>query len=100
VSKYHIHATDGDIGHAQGLLIDEANWAIRFIFVETGNWWLGHHVLVAPNWIERVSYERSSIYMNLTRGQLSGAPPYEADAPLPREPDVWICDRSASHTAH
>src|SRR5450759_605998 len=31
VIGYHIHATDGDIGHVEGLLIDEETWAIRYI---------------------------------------------------------------------
>jgi hypothetical protein len=56
VSKYHIHAKDGDIGHVQGLLVDERSWAIRFMIVNTSNWWLGHQVLVAPEWIDDVSW--------------------------------------------
>jgi hypothetical protein len=48
VVDYHIEATDGDIGHVQGLLVDEEIWAIRYMVVDTSNWWLGHKVLVAP----------------------------------------------------
>jgi hypothetical protein len=48
VMNYHIEASDGGIGHVQGLLLDEDTWAIRYIVVDTSNWWLGHQVLIAP----------------------------------------------------
>ncbi|HWG68883.1 MAG TPA: hypothetical protein VN692_05625 [Steroidobacteraceae bacterium] len=35
VLKYHVHATDGDIGHVRGLLIDEKTWSIRYMVVNT-----------------------------------------------------------------
>jgi len=34
---YHIHATDGDIGHVRSFLVDEETWAIRYIIVDTSN---------------------------------------------------------------
>jgi hypothetical protein len=43
--KYPIRATDGDIGHVHALLADDETWAIRYLIVETSNWWLGHQVL-------------------------------------------------------
>ena len=49
VMGYHIEATDGDIGHVQGLLVDEETWAIRYMVVDTSNWWLGHKVLIPTN---------------------------------------------------
>ena len=53
VVGYHIHATDGEVGHVEGFLIDDETWAIRYLVVNTSNWWLGHKVLIAPQWIER-----------------------------------------------
>jgi len=54
VMKYHIRATDGDIGHVSGLLVDDETWAIRYLIIDTSNWWLGHQMLIAPQWIEDV----------------------------------------------
>jgi len=47
VVGYHIEASDGEIGHVQGLLVDEESWAIRYLVVNTSNcggsvttcWW-------------------------------------------------------------
>src|ERR1019366_7355911 len=38
VTGYHIQATDGEIGHVQGLLVDEETWAVRYVIVDTSNW--------------------------------------------------------------
>ena len=54
VVGYHLHATDGDIGHVASYLIDEETWAIRYLVVDTSNWWMGHKVLIAPEWISGV----------------------------------------------
>ena len=37
-------------------LLDDETWAIRYIVVDTSNWWVGHKVLVAPRWIKSVSW--------------------------------------------
>lgn len=84
VKGYHLHATDGDIGHVQGFLVDERTWAIRYLIVNTGNWWLGHQVLVAPAWIEEVSWEHSKVTTSLNRQQITDAPVYDAEGQLSR----------------
>ena len=76
ILKYEIHATDGDIGHVQGLLIDERTWAIRYFIVNTSNWWLGHQVLVAPQWIESVSWNSRKVSVSLTRDAVRSSPPH------------------------
>ena len=58
VIGYHIKATDGDIGHLEDLLVDDYTWAIRYLIVDTSNWWGGQHVLVPPDWITDVSWPK------------------------------------------
>jgi hypothetical protein len=82
VTKYHIHAKDGDVGHVQGLLVDEKSWAIRFMIVNTSNWWVGHQVLVAPEWIDDVSWTEAKVTVDLTRQAIKDSPSYEERAPL------------------
>ena len=83
--KYHIEATDGDIGHVQSLLVDEETWAIRYMVVDTNNWWLGHQVLVAPQWIREVRWADSTVSVTLTRQAVKDAPQYDAAVPLSRD---------------
>ena len=90
VMSYHIQATDGDIGHVQGLLVDEETWAIRYIIVDTSNWWLGHQVLIAPQWIQDVSWPDATVSVNLTRQAVKDAPPYDSAAQLDRKQEMGI----------
>lgn len=85
VMHYHIHAKDGDIGHVQGVLVDEQTWAIRYLVVNTSNWWLGHLVLIAPQWIEKVSWIDATVSVDLTRKSVQEAPLYDSAATLNRQ---------------
>jgi hypothetical protein len=85
VMRYYVHATDGDIGHVAGILIEEETWAIRYVIVNTSNWWLGHQVLVAPEWVEDVYWAESKLNVALTREAVKNAPEYNSDVPITRE---------------
>lgn len=82
VSSYHVHATDGDIGHVQGLLIDQRSWAIRFMIVSTSHWWRGHQVLIAPESIDDVQWSDARVIVELTRQAVKESPTYEAGVPF------------------
>jgi hypothetical protein len=85
VIEYHIHATDGDVGHVQGMLVDEKSWAIRYLIINTSNWWLGHRVLVAPQWITKVSWVDRQVIIDLTRQAIKECPHWDP-ALLPDRP--------------
>jgi hypothetical protein len=85
IMRYYAHASDGDIGHVQGLVVDEKSWAIRYIVVNTSNWWLGHNVILSPEWIENVDWAESRVCFDLTRQAIKDSPPYDPKAPLSRE---------------
>jgi hypothetical protein len=85
---YHIHATDGDIGHVRGILVDEETWAVRYIIVDTSNWWLGHQVLIAPQWIQAVSRSEEAVSVLLARQSIRDAPPYDASMRLDRKHEL------------
>ena len=80
VSDYHIEATDGDIGHVEDFIVDGETWEIRYMVVDTTNWWAGKKVLVAPQWIGRVSWSDSKVYIDLPRETIKNGPEYHPDA--------------------
>jgi sporulation protein YlmC with PRC-barrel domain len=87
---HHIAATDGDIGHLEDLLVDDHTWAIRYLVVNTSNWWRGHRVLVAPEWIRDVSWSETKVSVDLTRQDVKDAPPYDPAAELDRQRDQAV----------
>jgi hypothetical protein len=90
VMRYYVHASDGDIGHVQGFLVDEKTWAIRYLIVNTSNWWLGHQVIIAPQWIDDVDWAESTVSIGLTRQAVKSSPPYDSTALLDREQEVRV----------
>lgn len=90
VTGYHIHATDGDIGHVQGFLVEDGTWAIRYLIVDTSNWWLGHQVLIAPQWIKEISWEHGTVAVDLTRQAVQDAPTYDPAVLLDRKQELQI----------
>ena len=67
ITGYHIHATDGEIGHVEDFMVDDENWAIRFLVVANRNWLPGKKVILSPRWIKRVQWADSLVYFDLTR---------------------------------
>ncbi|MEO8546250.1 MAG: PRC-barrel domain-containing protein, partial [Burkholderiaceae bacterium] len=80
IERYHIHATDGDIGHVESVLLDDEAWAIRYLVVNTSDWWLGHQMLVAPPWITDIGWLDATVSVDLTRQAVKDAPIYDANA--------------------
>jgi hypothetical protein len=84
VTGYHIHATDGNIGHVEDFLVDETSWAVRYLVVDTTNWWAGKKVLVAPTWVERVDWDHSKVHVSVVRAQVETSPVYNPVGPVER----------------
>jgi len=85
VSGYHIQAADGEIGHVEDFIIDDEAWAIRYLVVDTHDWWPGKKVLISPQWIERVSWNKSKIFVNLPRETIRQSPEYTEESLLTRD---------------
>jgi hypothetical protein len=85
VSGHHIQATDGEISHVEDFIIDDQTWAIRYLIIDTRNWWPGSKVLLSPQWIERVSWSESKVFVNLSRETIKQSPEYTEDTLLSRD---------------
>jgi PRC-barrel domain len=79
VSGYHVQATDAEIGHVEDFIIDDEIWAIRYLIVDTKNWWPGKRVLVSPQWIESVSWDKSKVFVHLSQDAIKRSPVYTED---------------------
>ncbi len=76
-NHYHIHATDGVIGHLENVLIEDADWSIRYLVIDTKNWWLGKHVLISPYAVREINWPDREIRLNVTRGQVKDSPAWD-----------------------
>ena len=77
MTGYHIHAMDGFIGHAEDFLVDDESWDIRYLVVDTRNWWPGRHVLIAPTAVTHVSWSERQIELDVSCNQVRESPPWD-----------------------
>jgi uncharacterized protein YrrD len=84
VIGHHIKAQDGEIGHVQGFIVDEDSWQIRYLVIDTSNWWMGHQVLLAPPWIQEVSWAERSVSVAMTRNAIQNSPEWDPSMPPDR----------------
>ncbi len=85
VSGYHIQAADGEVGHVEDFIIDDKTWAIRYLIVDTQNWWPGKKILVSPDWIERIDWSESKVFVNVSRETIKEFPGYTSEFLLTRD---------------
>ena len=90
VSGYNIQAADGEIGHVDDFIIDDETWAIRYLVIDTRNWWPGKKVLISPQWIERVSWSESKVFVNLPRETIKQSPEYTEESLLTRDYETGL----------
>ena len=89
ISGYHFLASDGAIGKAYDVLIDDDGWVISFLVVDTGNWWSGAHVLISPHAVKDISWAEREIRLNVTRDQVRTSSPWR---PLADIDPAYVAD--------
>jgi uncharacterized protein YrrD len=92
VSGHSIQATDEKIGEVDDFIVDDENWTIRYFIIDTGNWLPGKKVLIAPQWIDRISWEDSKVFVNVTADSIKNAPEYDETVDLTRTYETSLYD--------
>lgn len=77
VTGSHIDATDGEIGHVEEFFVDDATWSIRYVIVDTTNWWPGAKVLISPYLIREIDSTKGLIRLDVNREKVKASPPYD-----------------------
>ncbi len=82
VTGYEVAGRDGDIGHVADFLVDDENWRIRCLAVDTKDWWLEKQVLLPLDWIGQISWLGGSVAAEVTQSQIQNAPYWEPGKPF------------------
>jgi hypothetical protein len=84
VTGYSVHGVYDKIGGVDDLLVDDTVWAIRYIVVDIWRAWPGKKVLLASEWIERVSWEWTTVETDVQWSTIRDAPEYDPNRPIDR----------------
>jgi hypothetical protein len=109
ISGYHIHALDGEIGHVDDFIIDEATWSVRYLQIDTSNWIGGKTVLLATQWVQRIDPADGKLHVEVTKERIENSPEFDPATPTDRAfeerlhqhyglPAYWERERARTRT--
>jgi hypothetical protein len=94
ITGYHLQASDGEIGHADDVLIDDATWRIRYLVVDTSNWIGGiggRSVVISPTALHGIDWSHSKMQVDLTRAAIRDSPSFDSIEIAPGEGvRIWL----------
>ncbi len=76
LSGYPIQTSEGAIGRVIDFIMDDESWVICHLVVETGHWYSHKEIVISPKHIDRISYEESKVFVNVTKQAILEAPQY------------------------
>lgn len=82
---YKLAAADGSIGKVKDFLFDEAQWTIRWMVADTGNWLPKRKVLISPITLGEPDWKSRLFPVRLTKSEIESSPDLGFDEPVSRE---------------
>ena len=76
---FKMAATDGEIGEVKEFYFDDETWDIRYLIVETGNWFSNKKVLIAPQALLVPDWLNKNFPVNLTKEQIKNSPDIDTE---------------------
>ena len=74
----------------EDFVIDDLNWHIRYMVIDTGNWMPGKKVLVAPRWIRDISWSDQTASMVHSQEQIKSCPEFDPNVPITRQDEEQL----------
>ena len=90
VTGYHMRASDGEIGHVEDFLVEDADWSIHYLIVDTTNWWAGKKVLVSPRSALEIDWTDRLVNLNVSRQRIKDGPAYDPSITIDRAYDEKV----------
>lgn len=83
---------NGHTGYLDDFIVDDENWMIRYLVVDTGNWLPGRKVLVAPQWVNEIDFYEQRVSIDLKKTTIENSPEFDPNAPVNREYEEVLYD--------
>jgi hypothetical protein len=87
VTGYHIHARDGEVGHVEDFLVEDADWSIHYLIVDTKNWWPGKTVLISPRSARKIEWSHKLVDLDVDRQRVKDSPAYDPSITVDQDYD-------------
>jgi hypothetical protein len=83
---YFIQATDGEIGHVEGYVLDSEDWNMRNLVVDTRNWLPGKKVVIPTEKFNDVSWPNRRVSLSMAKSEIESAPTRDDALGMPEPP--------------
>ena len=83
VRTYRIHGTDGHMGQVEDIIVDDRDWQIIYLIVDTSIWlpW-SKKVVLSIDWLTKISYVHKHVSIELNKEQIKNAPEFDPSHPI------------------
>lgn len=85
LAGYIVQAADGEAGRVRDLILDDEDWLVRYILVDTRPWWPGGDVVIDTGTVREVNWADEALAVALTAEDVLHSPPYDPSRPMNRE---------------
>jgi sporulation protein YlmC with PRC-barrel domain len=93
IKGYHIQASDLEIGHVDDVIIDDSDWKMIYLVIDTSNWMpLSKKVLINTLWINDISYVNQKIEVDLQSETIKSAPEFDYSMPVNEKYEKQLYD--------
>lgn len=74
VKDYNLRTPDDEFGHVEDLVVDEGQWLIRFLDVDTKNFLPSEHVFLEPGDVSDIDWNERVFRVGMSKEQVLRAP--------------------------
>ena len=89
---YRLRGKDETLGHVHDFIVDDASWEVRYLAVDTHQWWFGKKVLIAQKWVSDISWDLKEVHVDLTRKAIRKSPAWNGTDLINREYETRLYD--------
>ncbi|UKT64732.1 PRC-barrel domain-containing protein [Pedobacter mucosus] len=87
---YKIGARDGEIGRVKDFYFEDTSWAIRYLVVETGNWFMEKKKLIAPQALLSPDWKNRIFPVDLSLDQVKDSPDIDTEKPVSLQQEIEL----------
>lgn len=80
---YDVTGLDGEIGKVSDLVIDDYNWKISYLVVETSKILTGKFTLISPDRVKDIQWDKKEIFVDITERQAKQDADFNPTQPIP-----------------
>ncbi len=90
IHGYDVHGRDGDIGQVSDFIVDERDWALHYLVVDSHRLWAHKYVLLSTDWAGAIRWEGKIVEVDVDRESVRQAPEFDPSRPIDRETEQRI----------